>query len=140
MGGETEIVVLNRGEIPSSSNTGICRDSFFYLLFIQVTLILIDSLISHLRTSILRLKAEFISEDGSSVDYHGMSQSETFKSYKELTVRLQKVDLDELQKDEQERKAFFINLYNVQMIHALVAQEDLPENPIKVQVRNSDIL
>ena len=37
--------------------------------------------------------------------------------------------------NEIERKTFFINLYNIQMIHALVAQENLPQKPTEVQVR-----
>ena len=45
------------------------------------------------------------------------------------------LDFEPLITNEEERKAFFINLYNIQMIHGLVAQENLPETPTKVQVR-----
>ena len=41
-----------------------------------------------LRTMLLRLKGEFMSEDGSSVDYFSMGKSESFQSYKELAAGL----------------------------------------------------
>ena len=51
-----------------------------------------------------------------------------------LAGKLKFLDLEALRNLEQERKAFFINLYNVQMIHALVAQGTLPDAPTHVQV------
>ena len=83
-----------------------------------------------------------------------MGKSEAFADYKLLAANLRQSlkkclnfaqlgatlyfcsqeDLKPLVDDEQGRKAFFINLYNVLMIHALVAQEVLPEAPTKVQV------
>jgi hypothetical protein len=89
---------------------------------------------SSLRKVILQLKADFISEDGSGVNYKGMGQSKIFTQYKKLAGNLRTIELEYLKANEQERKAFFINLYNVQMIHGLIAQEDLPEAPTKVQV------
>ncbi len=44
------------------------------------------------------------------------------------------MDLNPLLENELERKAFFINLYNVQMMDALVTQTNLPEAPTKVKV------
>ena len=82
----------------------------------------------------LRLKADFISEDGSTVNYQAMGESQAFEEYKKLAGKLEFLDLEALRDQEQERKAFFINLYNVQMIHALVAQGTLPDAPTKVQV------
>ena len=41
-----------------------------------------------LRTMLLRLKGEFMSEDGSSVDYFSMGKSESFQNYKELAAGL----------------------------------------------------
>lgn len=63
-----------------------------------------------------------------------MGNSEAFEEYKKLAGNLRFLDLEALKSQEQERKAFFINLYNVQMIHALVAQENLPDKPLSVQV------
>lgn len=52
---------------------------------------------------------------------------------KNLAAELKTLDLSYLKAHESERKAFFINLYNVQMIHALAIQETLPEKPLSVQ-------
>ena len=41
-----------------------------------------------LRSMLLRLKGEFMSEDGSSVDYFSMGKSESFQNYKELAAGL----------------------------------------------------
>merc|ERR1712223_1858451 len=51
-----------------------------------------------------------------------MGASEAFSQYKALAATLRRLDLKPLIEDEMERKAFFINLYNVQMIHGLVVQ------------------
>ena len=90
------------------------------------------TLMDRLRKAILKLKADYITEEG--VDYKAMGASEAFSQYKALAATLRRLDLKPLIEDEMERKAFFINLYNVQMIHGLVVQEDLPASPIKVQV------
>ena len=85
---------------------------------------------------LLRLKGEFMAEDGSGVNYALMSKSEAFQAYKTLALDLQNINLDDLKAYEGERKAFFINLYNILMIHGLIAQGSLPEAPTKVEVRN----
>ena len=104
---------------------------WFQTIFLGLSL---EDLIGQLRKSVLRLKADFISEDGSTVNYQAMGNSEAFEEYKKLAGNLKFLDLEALKSQEQERKAFFINLYNVQMIHALVAQENLPDKPLSVQV------
>ena len=45
-------------------------------------------IMKELRTMLLRLKGEFMSEDGSSVDYFSMGKSEAFQNYKELASSL----------------------------------------------------
>ena len=62
-----------------------------------------------------------------------MIVSQDFANYKDLAAELKSLDFTFLKDHENERKAFFINLYNVQMIHALAAQETLPEKPLGVQ-------
>jgi len=111
-----ELVILNQTSV-ATSNEGLS----------------LEDLIGQLRKSVLRLKADFISEDGSTVNYQAMGNSEAFEEYKKLAGNLKFLDLEALKSQEQERKAFFINLYNVQMIHALVAQENLPDKPLSVQ-------
>eukprot|EP00093_Oithona_nana_P006147 06147.XXX_93148_91940_1 [CDS] Oithona nana genome sequencing. len=92
-----------------------------------------SELIGDLRKSILKLKGNFISDDGSFVNYKDMVVSQDFAEYKKLAAELKALDWSYLKDHEDERKAFFINLYNVQMIHALAAQETLPAAPLKVQ-------
>ena len=92
-----------------------------------------SELIGDLRKSILKLKGNFISDDGSFVNYKDMVVSQDFAEYKKLAAELKALDWSYLKDHEDERKAFFINLYNVQMIHALAAQETLPAVPLKVQ-------
>ena len=92
-----------------------------------------SQLIGNLRKSILKLKGNFISDDGSFVNYKHMVVSQDFEEYKKLAAELKALDWSYLKDHEDERKAFFINLYNVQMIHALAAQETLPAAPLKVQ-------
>jgi len=72
-----------------------------------------------LRRRMLRLKGEFLSDDGSRVDYGGMRASPAFAEFAEATAELQVVDPSALPPDE--RKAFFINIYNIIIIHATVA-------------------
>ena len=73
---------------------------------------------SGLRKIILSLYDNYLSEDGKSVDYVGISKSELFKNYEELSYELQRTDIASLPPNE--RKAFFINCYNALMIHAYV--------------------
>ncbi len=45
-------------------------------------------LMSQLRTCILQLKSDFISEDGSTVNYKAMAGSDAYKNYKSLASGL----------------------------------------------------
>ncbi|NDJ60980.1 MAG: DUF547 domain-containing protein [Chloroflexi bacterium] len=53
------------------------------------------------------------------IDYHGLAQSEAFHHYALSTQALRVFDLETLV-DDQARRAFWINLYNCLVIHALV--------------------
>jgi len=68
--------------------------------------------------SIMALYGNFLNEDGTSVDYAGMVNSPDFATFERSTTVLTKVDLGEL--PENEKKPFFINLYNGCLIHAYV--------------------
>ena len=88
-----------------------------------------------------------LADDGLSVDYDGMLQSDDFKAFKEqigllkkvrqkifknrvLTTSLPKIDVNTLTADE--AKAFWINLYNALEIHArLHVREMKAENDLK---------
>lgn len=84
-----------------------------------------------LQTSMLRLKGEFTGTDGQGVDYEKLKLSQQFKEYEELTPQLQNVELDGL--SENDKKAFFINLYNALTIHGLARQEILPDSVLNIQ-------
>lgn len=75
------------------------------------------ALAKSLRMSMLGLKSQFMSEDGSSVNYEALKQSDAFKEYVQLTADLRKINLNDLPPPA--RKAFLINVYNCLCIHAL---------------------
>ncbi|GMJ13397.1 hypothetical protein like AT3G11920 [Hibiscus trionum] len=60
----------------------------------------------------------YASDDRHHVDYYRIGKSEEFRRYLNLTRDLQRVDLQLLSPDE--KLAFFLNLYNAMVIHAVV--------------------
>ena len=71
-----------------------------------------------LRRSILKLFEQFIGPDGLSVDYIGIKNSEQWPRFVEQTYELQRLSLTGLIR--QQKLAFFINIYNVLVIHATI--------------------
>lgn len=53
------------------------------------------------------------------VDYAGISNSTDFKLYMDMTLELQRVDVESLSREE--KLAFFINIYNALVIHINVS-------------------
>ncbi|XP_052798986.1 uncharacterized protein LOC128230606 isoform X2 [Mya arenaria] len=85
-----------------------------------------------MQKTMLKLKGEFIIEDGKGVNYAGIKGSKMFKDYFEnLAPQLQYVDLGMV--SENEKKAFFINVYNALTIHGLVERTELPQSVLKVE-------
>ncbi|KAG1366482.1 Glutaredoxin [Cocos nucifera] len=60
----------------------------------------------------------YVSEDGRHVDYGSLHGSEEFKRYLRIIEELHRVELDGLSREE--KLAFFINLYNMMAIHAIL--------------------
>ncbi|CAO1947582.1 unnamed protein product [Urochloa humidicola] len=60
----------------------------------------------------------YVSVDGRHVDYRSIQGCEEFKRYIRTIEELQRVEIDGLSREE--KLAFFINLYNMMAIHALV--------------------
>ncbi|KAF3432467.1 hypothetical protein FNV43_RR27207 [Rhamnella rubrinervis] len=60
----------------------------------------------------------YASDDRRHVDYIGISNSEEFRRYINLVQELHRVNLVELSQDE--KLAFFLNLYNAMVIHAVI--------------------
>lgn len=73
-----------------------------------------------LRTKIASLYDLALSDDGSSVDYGLLRDSAEFQEFVEATEELQNVDLFGMSVNE--KKAFFINIYNALVIHAMVVK------------------
>ena len=72
----------------------------------------------HIRKLLLQLFSKFLSGDGTSVDYVGIKQSPLWDQFRRMSVELQRVDIGSM--TEEDKLAFFINIYNVLVIHATV--------------------
>jgi hypothetical protein len=77
-----------------------------------------DNAALDLRAAMLRLRAIAIDEQGR-VDYAAVHSSQAFAAYRSAVHRLQSFDPGQLQTDDA-RKAFWINLYNMLIIHAVI--------------------
>ncbi|XP_055341170.1 uncharacterized protein LOC129590147 [Paramacrobiotus metropolitanus] len=69
-----------------------------------------------------RLQGCFLSADGKAMDYLGMKNSPQFVEFVNCAVELQQASLTPLSgvSNESLRKAFFINIYNLMTMHALI--------------------
>ncbi|PSC73843.1 hypothetical protein C2E20_3010 [Micractinium conductrix] len=72
-----------------------------------------------LRGSILNLYDKHLTDGGKKVDYARLKADPAWQEFVTATAELQKVDLAQLASRE-ERMAFFINIYNALVVHALV--------------------
>jgi len=75
---------------------------------------------AHINKLILTLYGNFLSNDGKTVDYVGLSKSEEFKKFQMELKKLKQVRMEDLNKTE--LKAFFLNIYNVLMIHGQIVR------------------
>jgi hypothetical protein len=71
-----------------------------------------------LNSRIMKLYGTFLSSDGSTLDYEGLARSSEFAEFRQKAQLLAFIDLTKL--TEPERMAFFINLYNVIVIHGII--------------------
>lgn len=72
-----------------------------------------------MRKAMLQLYGVHLSEDGKAVDYEAMGADPAFQRFVVATGELQGVDPSSLTREE--KMAFFLNVYNVLVVHALVA-------------------
>lgn len=77
-----------------------------------------EQIVANMRKCLTELKSEYMSEDGMSVNYEGISNSSKFQDYINITRHLHDMDLTKLSMND--RKSFFINVYNSLVIHAMV--------------------
>ncbi|XP_010261167.1 PREDICTED: uncharacterized protein LOC104600058 [Nelumbo nucifera] len=73
---------------------------------------------SRLRYLSFAIFEAYTSEDGKHVDYRSIHGSEEFARYLRVVEELQRVDLQDISREE--KLAFFINLYNMMAIHAIL--------------------
>lgn len=66
-------------------------------------------LATRLQKEMLKLKGQFISDDGRSVDYTKLKKSDTFKDYVKNSQQLHYLDLTKL--SLMEKKVFFISIF-----------------------------
>lgn len=71
-----------------------------------------------LRKKLLEIKSEYMQDDGRAVEYKKAKASEVFRDFLVLAKSLKYISLDLMKGHE--RKAFFINVYNCLIIHAII--------------------
>ncbi|CAD5123866.1 DgyrCDS12173 [Dimorphilus gyrociliatus] len=81
-----------------------------------------------LQKLMLRLRGENISKNGRFVQYAKLHESELYKDYKKKAMALNFINLSGL--SENQKKAFFINIYNALTIHGLTECDKLPSSPL----------
>jgi len=66
-----------------------------------------------------KLQGAFFNVSMGRVNYHAMKQSERFREYQQLTASLRSFSPESLG-DDNEKKAFWINIYNILIIHGVI--------------------
>lgn len=82
--------------------------------------ILAGELVPRLKAILNELKAAFFDYERGRVAYEQMASSEIFQDFLNLTRHLPALDLESVSRRE-ERIAFWVNLYNVAVIHGVIA-------------------
>nr|XP_053631737.1 uncharacterized protein LOC128688056 isoform X1 [Cherax quadricarinatus] len=89
------------------------------------------SLSKLLQTSMLRMTGEFLNEVAGTVDYLAFRLSQDYRQYGVLASRLQDVDVSKLNNNQ--RMAFFINVYNALTVDSLCHLKTLPASTLDVE-------
>jgi len=82
-----------------------------------------DAIANLIRAKNSAMYEKFLSINGDSVDYTGMRSSVEYEEYKKFTALLQQINVEKM--TENEKIAFFCNIYNSLMIHGLI-EKSLP--------------
>lgn len=83
---------------------------------------------ARLRSLTQAIYEAYTSDDGKHVDYRNIGASEEFIRYLKVIEELHRIDLHDLTREE--KLAFFINLYNMMAIHAIVLW-GYPDGPLE---------
>ncbi|XP_050222611.1 uncharacterized protein LOC126672499 [Mercurialis annua] len=78
----------------------------------------ITEIASRLRFVFFAINEAYTSEDGKHIDYRSIHGSEEFARYLRIIQELQRVEFHDLPREE--KLAFFINLHNLMVIHAIL--------------------
>ncbi|KAI3465064.1 hypothetical protein Pfo_021727 [Paulownia fortunei] len=78
----------------------------------------ITEISSRLRFLSYAIVEAYTSEDGKHIDYRSILGSEEFARYLRIVEELQRIELNEMAREE--KLSFFINLYNMMAIHAIL--------------------
>ncbi|MCF6157850.1 MAG: DUF547 domain-containing protein [wastewater metagenome] len=78
-----------------------------------------ESIAKELKVTLNNLQGAFFDVMESKVNYEAMRRSEGYKKYTELVKKLNTFDPFKLKTDE-EKKAFWINIYNILIIHGVI--------------------
>ena len=85
-----------------------------------------------IQRQMMSIQGDFITpiegEAGSLVDYDGIIKSPAYSEYLKTVRLLAGASLVSLQADVDERKAFFINVYNALNVHGIIARGGLPDS------------
>ncbi|KAH7301050.1 hypothetical protein KP509_23G010000 [Ceratopteris richardii] len=73
---------------------------------------------ANLRKFTLAIIDSYVSDDGKRVDYRSISMSEEFRRYIKMAESLHRFNVSTFSREE--KLAFFINLYNIMTIHAIL--------------------
>jgi len=79
-----------------------------------------QEMVARLKSAMNTLKGDFFDPGAGRIAYERMPQSETYQAYLKLSHNLKTMELEKLARRE-ERIAFWINLYNVIVIHGVIA-------------------
>ena len=86
---------------------------------------------SALKSAMNRWRSDGLNVETGRVDYERLARSKALEEFRPLAAALRDFDPGQLATDD-ERKAFWINIYNVQLIHGVLAYREtksLSENP-----------
>lgn len=87
-------------------------------------------LAADLKRLLLKLKGKYLLHEGRQVDYAGLKQSPEWNELQAGLDRLKHLDL--VGWSEAEQRAFWINLYNVLVLHRIVTGGSPGSNPLKL--------
>jgi hypothetical protein len=85
--------------------------------------------LSTLNDFIFKILTQYLTDDGTSVNYNALRTSRLYREFIVHTAELQTIDFGTL--TEKERKAYLINIYNILVIHSQAEAGKAPDGAIE---------